>query len=106
MRIRGLDNLSVDEVEQEVAAGGRFVFFESCISLVVLTFRRPSDVYLVRAGERGLIRGLPYTMLSLVFGWWGLPWGLIYTPLVLITNLSGGRDVTAQVRSGLVSDVE
>jgi hypothetical protein len=29
-------------------------------------------------------------------GWWGVPWGLIYTPLTLWTNLSGGRAVTAE----------
>jgi hypothetical protein len=39
--------------------------------------------------------------LSLLFGWWGLPWGLIYTPLTLWTNLSGGRDVTAELRERL-----
>ena len=38
-----------------------------------------------------------YTLVSLVFGWWGFPFGLIYTPMALITNLSGGRDVTALI---------
>jgi hypothetical protein len=27
-----------------------------------------------------------------------VPWGLLYTPLVILTNLGGGRDVTDQVR--------
>jgi hypothetical protein len=34
-------------------------------------------------------------MVSLLLGWWGVPWGLIYTPLTLWSNLSGGREVTA-----------
>jgi len=26
---------------------------------------------------------------SLVFGWWGLPWGLVMTPIQLVRNLAG-----------------
>ncbi len=97
MRIRGIENLSPAELEQEVAAGGRFVFFECCISLLVVTLRRPSDLWFLRAGDHGLLRGLPYTLVSLLLGWWGIPWGIIYTPLTVLTNLAGGCDVTEQV---------
>jgi len=30
-----------------------------------------------------------------------VPWGIIYTPLTLVTNLRGGCDVTAQIRDVL-----
>lgn len=98
MRIRGIDNLTSADLDRELAAGGRFVFFEFCISLLVVTLRRPTDVYFLRAGDHGLLRGLPATLVSLFCGWWGIPWGIIYTPLTVLTNLSGGRDVTAAVR--------
>jgi hypothetical protein len=101
MRIHGLDDGNPEAWESGLAAGARFVVFEYCISLVVATRRRPSEVYLLRPGELGLIRGLPYTLLTLLLGWWGIPWGLIHTPLALITNLSGGRDVTPAVRDWL-----
>jgi hypothetical protein len=94
VQIRGIEGLTTAQVEAEVQAGARFVFFESCISLIFVTWRRPSDIFLLRKGERGLVRGLPYTLLTLVLGWWGIPWGLVYTPVALITNLGGGRDVT------------
>ena len=55
----------------------------------------------VREGESPLVKGLPYTLLSLFIGWWGFPWGLIYTPVVIIQNLSGGKDVTAAVMDSL-----
>jgi hypothetical protein len=99
MRIRGIDRLTTAEVEAELQAGGRFVFFELCISFLLVTWRRPSDIFLLRAGERGLARGLPYTLLTLLLGWWGIPWGLVYTPQVLLTNLGGGRDVTEAARA-------
>ncbi|HXG13072.1 MAG TPA: hypothetical protein VNK04_25160 [Gemmataceae bacterium] len=104
MRIMGAENLTAEEVRAELARGGRLVFFEYCISLVLVTLRRPSPVYLLRAGEHGLLKGLPYTVLSLLLGWWGVPWGFIYTPLTLWTNLAGGRDVTAALQGRLLRE--
>jgi hypothetical protein len=98
MRIEGIERLSAGEVLAELARGGRLVFFEYCMSFVVVSLRSPSAVYFLRADERGLLRGLPFTIISLLFGWWGIPWGLVYTPLTLWTNLSGGREVTAEFR--------
>ena len=98
MRIRGIDGWSSERLEEELAAGGRFVFYEYCVSLIVFSMRRPSEAIYLRPGEKGLVRGLPYTLLSLLLGWWGLPWGFIYTPLAIITNFAGGCDITAQVR--------
>jgi hypothetical protein len=78
------------------APGYRLVFYEYCISLVFITLRRPSRLYRVPAGGWGVVRGLPYTLVTLLLGWWGIPWGFIYTPLVLWTNLSGGREISAE----------
>src|SRR5438093_684538 len=97
MRIEGIDDRTLAELEHDLAAGGRFVLFECCISLIVITLRRPSPVRFLGPGESGVVQGLPYTVVSLLLGWWGLPWGVIYTPLALLTNLAGGRDVTAEV---------
>jgi hypothetical protein len=99
--IHGIDRLSPEELARELGAGGRFVVYEYCISLIFLTLRRPSGIYFLRPGEWGLVQGLPFILVSLLLGWWGLPWGIIYTPLTLFTNLSGGHDVTEEVRSGL-----
>ena len=104
VEIRGVKGLSRADLERELAAGGRFVFYEYCISLIVVTLRRPSAVYFLRGGSRGVLRGLPYVLLSLLLGWWGVPWGIIYTPLTLLTNLSGGRDVTTEVLALLRKD--
>jgi hypothetical protein len=78
------------------ATGSRLVFYEYCISLVFITLRRPSRLHRLAPGRSGVVEGLPYTLLTLALGWWGIPWGIIYTPLVLWTNLSGGREITAE----------
>jgi len=158
--IRGIERMSLAEVEHALREGACFVFYEYCISLVVVTLRRPSDIYLLpppRGGglawiithllmliwalvswfmylifpfpltlmstaiptlwmislaitwgykafnddhwqdETGMKRGLVFSVISLLFGWWGLPWGVIYTPMTMFTNLSGGCDVTDEV---------
>jgi hypothetical protein len=97
MRIRGLENRTPTELAKELAGGGRVVFYEYCISLIGISLRRPSELIYLRPGQSALVRGLPYTLLSLLLGWWGVPWGLIYTPLVIVTNLAGGCEVSEQV---------
>ena len=42
-----------------------------------------------------------YTLISLLAGWWGIPWGPIYTITSLVTNLRGGKDVTQHVIASL-----
>src|SRR5262249_43602430 len=101
LRIRGIDGLGPAELQRAIEAGGGFVFFEYCISLVGVSLRRPTYIYFLRSGPYGVVRGLPYVGVSLLLGWWGVPWGLVYTPLTLITNLSGGCDVTEQAMNYL-----
>lgn len=101
MAIRGIEELALEDIEREIAAGGRFVFYEYCISLIVASSRRPTDVVFLRGNDSGVVRGLPYCLLSLLLGWWGLPWGVIYTPLTLFNNLCGGCDVTDEVLARL-----
>ncbi|MHC4252996.1 MAG: hypothetical protein ACYS9X_28085 [Planctomycetota bacterium] len=103
MVIKGLEGLTRDEIERELANGARFVVYRYCISVLVLTIQRTSAIYFVRAGESASAKGWPYTLTSLLLGWWGIPFGLIFTPIALFTNLRGGKDVTADVLSTAAS---
>ncbi len=97
MNIRGIKGMTPEQLRFEVQRGARFVLFQYCISALVVTFRRPSDVYLVRADENAAVKGLPFTLLTLLLGWWGIPWGPIWTVQSLVTNLRGGKNVTATI---------
>lgn len=94
MRIDGVDGFTSAQIIDELKRGGRFVFFEYCISCIAFTLRRPSVICFVPGNRWGWVRGLPYSLTTLALGWWGVPWGIFYTPLVLATNLAGGCDVT------------
>jgi hypothetical protein len=84
---------------QPPGPAGPLVFYEYCVSFLFWTLRRPGRLVRLRPGERGVWRGLPYALASLLLGWWGVPWGLVYTPLVLWTDLTGGRVVTEEERA-------
>lgn len=100
-KVRGIEDLEQGELEFELGRGGKFVHFQYCISMVILTFRRPSDIYFIRHGENAVVKGLPFTLLSLVAGWWGIPWGPIYTIQSIYSNSCGGKDVTQAVVNSL-----
>ena len=93
--------MTADSLNVELRRGGKFVIFLYCISIVFLTFKRSSGIYFIRAGDGTLSMSINFTLISLLFGWWGFPWGPIYTIQSLITNLRGGEDVTDQVIASL-----
>lgn len=100
-KIRGINGMKQGELEFEMQRGAKFVHFQYCISIVLLTFRRASDIYFIRQGENARVKGLPFTLLSLVAGWWGIPWGPIYTIQSVYNNSCGGKDVTQAVVNSL-----
>ncbi|MEM7727360.1 MAG: hypothetical protein AAF208_13480 [Cyanobacteria bacterium P01_A01_bin.45] len=100
-KINGIDGMSVEEVNQEIAKGGKFIVFLYCFSLLIITFKRSSNIYFIKADEGTFVKSLPFCTLSFFLGWWGIPWGIIYTIQSLITNFSGGQDMTEQVMSSL-----
>jgi hypothetical protein len=106
-KIIGLEDIkSGGELHAEIQQGGKFVIYQYCISLLVITFRRSSNVYFIRHEESAVVKGLPFVLLSLVLGWWGIPWGPIYTIQSLWVNLRGGKDMTQEVLASMASSVQ
>ncbi len=98
--IQGIEGLSDGEIHDLVQQGAKFVYFQYTISVLIMTFKRTSDVFFIRPGEGTLGKSLPYTMITVFLGWWGIPWGPIYSIGSLWTNLSGGEDVTSDIVHG------
>lgn len=83
-----------DELRTRVASGARLVRFEFCFSLLLFTIRRQSPLYLTESWQSRYLRGLGYSLIAILLGPWGVPWGLIYTPWAIWVNLTGGVDET------------
>lgn len=99
--ISHLESLSADEIRELVDRGYRFVRFVRCTSFLIATFRHESRIYLTENWQGRYLRGLGYSMLSLLLGPWGVPWGLFLTAQSLWTNLTGGIDVTDDVLAAI-----
>jgi hypothetical protein len=97
MKIIGLEGMTGEQLSMELQRGGKFVMYQYCISIAILTFKRPSDIYFIKSGESAVGKGLPFSLISLFLGWWGFPWGPIYTIGSFATNFSGGNNVTTEV---------
>ena len=97
MDIRNIGRLTVGEMRDEVKRGAKFVVYEYVISLLVVTWRRPSPVYYVRPGQSPAAYHWPYSLVTAVLGWWGFPWGPAFTIGAIRDNLHGGKDVTAKM---------
>jgi hypothetical protein len=71
--------------------------YQAVVSFLIMTFKFPTRTYLVEHERTGLVAAI-CTVVSLIFGWWGVPWGPIYTVQVTTRNLMGGLRVTAGER--------
>ncbi|MFN8286414.1 MAG: hypothetical protein U0V74_06665 [Chitinophagales bacterium] len=105
VKIEGIQGMSLADIKHEIDRGGRFVMYQYTISILVMTFKRPTDIYFIKGSESGVVKGLPYALITLFLGWWGIPWGPIYSIGSLYTNLSGGKDLTDAVVNDLVAQI-
>jgi hypothetical protein len=95
--IRNIGRLTIGEMREQIKQGARFVVYEYVISLLVVSRRRTSAVYYIRPGQSRSHYHWPYSLLTLLLGWWGVPWGPGFTIGAVRDNVRGGRDVTAQM---------
>ena len=91
-----------DEILDEIKKGAVFVRYYYCFSVIILSFKRTSEPQLVTAGKSPILAGLPWTALTLVTGWWGIPWGPIWSISCIAKNMRGGDDITDDVVNLLI----
>ncbi|MBS0658881.1 MAG: hypothetical protein JSR82_11640 [Verrucomicrobia bacterium] len=101
MEIRGLGGLSHEQIGAAIQQGAKFVMFEYCWSALVVTARRSSPIHYVPPGASRYALGAKYLLCTLFLGWWGIPWGPIYSIAALANYFRGGNDVTAAVMYAL-----
>jgi hypothetical protein len=106
MKIVGIEGVSTDQLRFEIQRGAKLVVYQYAISILVMSFRRSSNVYFIPAGQSSVSKGLPWIGLTLLAGWWGIPWGPIFSIQSLITNFKGGKDVTAEIMAQLTASAQ
>lgn len=79
--------MSEEEPDVESVAVVRYPYV---VSVVFVTFRFESRPRRMRTVDGRYLRGIPYLLVSLLFGWWGVPWGPIQTWRAIWDCLNGG----------------
>jgi hypothetical protein len=101
LQLRGTRPLFGEELRTRILDGARCVRFEFCFSFVFVTIRQQSPVYLTHSWQERYLRGLWFSVISLLFGLWGVPWGLLWVPWAVWVNTTGGVDCTDEVLAWL-----
>jgi hypothetical protein len=97
MNIKNTEGLKVAQIKQLVQQGGKFVVFPYTISFILMTLKRNSDIYFIKPNEGTFQYSYPFVLLNFFIGWWGLPWGPIYTIGSIYKHIIGGTDITTEV---------
>lgn len=83
---------------RKVTAQPRYVIFYQVTSFIVVTIRSPiQGVFCPTCAERKAFQG---TIVTWLMGWWGLPWGVLYSIATIFHNLFGGskpNDINARL---------
>lgn len=102
MQIKNIDGLSVSQIRDMVQQGGKFVVFPYTVSFILMTLKRSSDIYFIKANENTFKYSYGFVFLNLIVGWWGIPWGPIYTIGSAYHHVVGGKDLTQAVLTHLM----
>lgn len=78
----------------EIKPETEMVAYTYVISVVAMTFRRNTRYYFKEAEkEKALAAKILCILCNLTVGWWGIPWGPIWTIKETFTNLINGNTV-------------
>ncbi|GMK40605.1 hypothetical protein PCCS19_36610 [Paenibacillus sp. CCS19] len=74
----------------EITPETKFIRYEAVISFALFSSYRKSR-YLIEGGHFTLIHKTMFILITLLFGWWSVPFGPFTTIVVLWRNLRGGH---------------
>ncbi|BAU10770.1 heat shock protein 40 [Leptolyngbya sp. NIES-3755] len=82
----------------QVTAQPRYIIFYNVKSFFVMTVRTPvQGIFCRNCADEQSLRN---TVITWLLGWWGFPWGLMFSTHAIINNLVGGhkpRDINARL---------
>lgn len=104
--LTGTYGKSVRRIVDEIAQGGRFVVYPYVFSIVVMSFRRNSPITYIPPGQSNAGGAFGWSLISMCVGWWGIPWGLIFTIGALWRNSGGGVDVTEPILAQIIGPAQ
>lgn len=93
--------MDMEQIKAHIEKGGRFIVYYYCISLLALTLTRLSPAFFVFSDESHKKHRNKYNLITAIFGWWGIPWGIKLSLKAMKLNNQGGLDVTEDIMPNL-----
>ncbi|MBQ9983480.1 MAG: hypothetical protein IJP29_02715 [Lachnospiraceae bacterium] len=79
----------------EITPDTQLVSYTYVISILVMTFRRSTRYYFKEAeAGKAMVAKILCILCNLICGWWGIPWGPIWTVKETVVNLVNGNKKT------------
>lgn len=66
----------------------RLRIYHMVLSFLFVSFRTQSQL-IVHPSRRAMATRIGYDAVNLIFGWWGIPWGPIWTVRAILSNARG-----------------
>lgn len=79
LHVKNFGSQNFKDYQREVNNGGKFVRFSYTLSFIVYTTQLSSPIYLVKGHQSPVLKGIWYTLLTLIVGWWFFPTGPLLT---------------------------
>ncbi len=76
---------------QPVTYATRVRSYDAVLSLLIMSWKLPSRFTLDRGEARRV--HVACSLISCVFGWWGIPWGPIWTARAITGNARGAKEL-------------
>ncbi|RYM34554.1 hypothetical protein ERX46_04050 [Brumimicrobium glaciale] len=98
IKLANNNSYTYEEVKAAENNGGSFVTYQWIIPLPLFyPVRRLSKVYFIPKDGNQAKYAKKYNIISLIIGWWGLPFGPIFVNRSVRLNNNGGVDVTEDI---------
>lgn len=93
VRMKKAKGLSDFDIYNMLDKGAKIVQYSYVISIIVMTFSLKTKPYLIPKGSNGKKEGVIFSVITILLGWWGIPWGPLRSVGALKINFSGGKKV-------------
>jgi len=98
LQVVGIEHLTIKQFIYELNNGASFRRFKYATSIITVTYTKVSSIIFIKSDENYFIKGLPYALKTLFFGWWAIPYGPIYSIGYLFSYLFGGENMTKEIK--------
>lgn len=96
LELHQFSRMSEAEFKNRQLLGERFVIYRYTLSALIYSTTRPTKVHVSKNRGSAVLKGIPYTVVSALFGWWFIT-GPITTIASIVANSRGGIDVSAEI---------